>query len=142
VRLIGLDRVVHLVVEAIPGLLIPGAAFMPMAFGALSGSGMAAAQTLAAFFIEPAAAAGVSLLHVGGIVSIGAAAGRTMSPVAAVTLMCARMTECNPTDVARRVVVPLLVSTATVVLVGSLLAAGPWKREPLQQPAAPMASPQ
>ena len=45
-----------------------------------------------------------------------AAAGRTMSPVAAVTLMCASLTESEPLALAKRVAGPLLVGLAVVVL--------------------------
>jgi DcuC family C4-dicarboxylate transporter len=50
------------------------------------------------------------------VVSIGAAAGRTMSPVAAVTLMCAALTESNPFQVIRRVAWPLLAGMAVVLV--------------------------
>ena len=44
----------------------------------------------------PALALGIDPVSVGSLVSLGAAAGRTMSPVAAVTLMCATLTGTNP----------------------------------------------
>jgi DcuC family C4-dicarboxylate transporter len=50
------------------------------------------------------------------MVSLGSAAGRTMSPVAAVTLMCATLTGTNPFTLAKRVAVPLLVGIVVVVL--------------------------
>jgi C4-dicarboxylate transporter len=46
-----------------------------------------------------------------------------MSPVAAVTLMCASMTGTDPLHLARRVAVPLLVGTAVVVLTAMLMSA-------------------
>ena len=50
------------------------------------------------------------------MVSLGAAAGRTMSPVAAVALMAAKLTGTNRFQLARRVAGPLLVSLLVVIL--------------------------
>ena len=69
--------------ERAPGLLVPAAGFVPLAFAALSGSGMAATQSLYGFFVGPAVRLGADPKDVGAVVAIGAAAGRTMSPVAA-----------------------------------------------------------
>jgi C4-dicarboxylate transporter len=40
-----------------------------------------------------------------------------MSPVAAVTLICADMTDTRPLDISRRVAVPLLVASCVTVAV-------------------------
>ena len=66
---------------------------------------------------------GLEPLRVGALVSIAAAAGRTMSPVAAVTLMSASLTETGPLELARRVAGPVLISTAVMVLAAALIAA-------------------
>ena len=99
-----------------PGLLLPVAGFVPLAFAALSGSGMAATQSLYTFFVDPATQLGADPKEVGAVVSISAAAGRTMSPVAAVALMSAKLTGTNSFQLARRVAVPLLVSIAVMIL--------------------------
>jgi len=57
----------------------------------------------------------VSPLDVGAIVSIASAAGRTMSRVAAVTLMCASLTGTNPFELVRRVALPLLGGMIVVI---------------------------
>jgi C4-dicarboxylate transporter, DcuC family len=49
-------------------------------------------------------------------VSLGAAAGRTMSPVAAVVLMSAKLTGTDSFRLAKRVAGPLLVSLTVVIL--------------------------
>ena len=115
VELIGLAQVLGSVIGGQPGTLIAGAGGLTMSFAFLSGSGMAATQSLFGFFVEPANGVGVGLAHVGAVVSLGAAAGRTISPVATVTLMCALMTESDPIAVVRRTAVPVLISM-TVVL--------------------------
>jgi DcuC family C4-dicarboxylate transporter len=58
-------------------------------------------------------------------VSIAAAAGRTMSPVAAVTLMSASLTGTNPLTLVRRVTVPLLLGLVVVLSVAVALTA--WR---------------
>ena len=93
----------------------PLAAVVPLAFAALSGSGMASTQSLYGFFHQPAIDLGLDPVSIGAMVSLGSAAGRTMSPVAAVCLMCATLTGTNPFTLAKRVAVPLLVGICTVV---------------------------
>lgn len=121
VELIGLADLLGEVLRAAPTLLFPAAGTLPLGFALLSGSGMAATQSLFSFFVEPAEALGVNPARLGGVVSLAAAAGRTMSPVAAVTLMCASLTQTNPLDLVRRVAVPLLLAVAAVVLAGMAL---------------------
>jgi DcuC family C4-dicarboxylate transporter len=86
-----------------------------LAFAWISGSGMAATQSLFGFYTAPAAELGFNPVRVGAIVSIAAAAGRTMSPVAAVTLMCASLTQTNPLALSRRLALPLLIGVAAVI---------------------------
>jgi DcuC family C4-dicarboxylate transporter len=112
----GLANALGDVIERAPDLLHPLAAFVPMLFAAISGSGMASTQSLYGFFHLPAEALRASPVDVGALVAIGSAGGRTMSPVAAVTLMCATLTGANPFTLAKRVAVPLLVAMAVVVL--------------------------
>ena len=82
---------------------------------------MAATQSLFAFFTGPSVALGLDPVRIGGVVSIGAAAGRTMSPVAAVVLMCASLTQTDPLALCRRVAVPLLVGLTGVVILAMVL---------------------
>lgn len=122
VREIGLAARASSLLHATPALLVPVAAFVPMAFAALAGSGMAATQSLYGLFAGPAVQLGVPPELVGAVVSLGAAAGRTMSPVAAVTLMCASLSETDPVTLVKRVALPLLVGITAVVMVASVLA--------------------
>jgi DcuC family C4-dicarboxylate transporter len=115
IEIVGVAKLIGDGIQQVPGILLPVAAFVPLAFGALSGSGMASTQSLYGFFVEPAEALGVDPKEVGAIVSMGAAAGRTMSPVAAVALMSARLTGTNPFQLVRRVAPPLLISMAIVI---------------------------
>lgn len=111
----GLATELGKLIASAPDLMQPLAAFVPLAFAAVSGSGMASTQSLYSFFHDPAVALGLDPVSVGAIVSLGAAAGRTMSPVAAVVLMCATLTGTNPFTLAKRVAVPLLTGMVVVV---------------------------
>lgn len=125
IKRIGLDVVVGQLIDQAPGMLIPMAGTLPLGFAALCGSGMAATQSLFGFFVEPAFRLDVDPTHVGSVVSIAAAAGRTMSPVAAVTLMSASMTGTNPLVLARRVALPLLCGVAAMVVLAMILSPRP-----------------
>jgi len=103
-------------IAAYPGLLHPLAGFVPMAFGWVSGSGMASTQSLYGFFYEPTLALEQDPKAVGAMVSVGAAVGRTMSPVAAVVLMCASLTGAKPLDLVIRVCGPLMLGLTVAVL--------------------------
>jgi len=111
----GLATALGRIIAESPGLLQPLAAFVPLGFAALSGSGMASTQSLYGFFYDPAIDAHQDPTAIGSLVALGSAAGRTMSPVAAVTLMCATLTHTNPFTLARRVAAPLLIGIAVVV---------------------------
>jgi DcuC family C4-dicarboxylate transporter len=117
----GLAGVLGRLIAEAPGLMHPLSGFVPLAFAAVSGSGMASTNVLYEFFYRPAVALGHDPVDVGALVSLGSAAGRTLSPVAAVTLMCAKLTDTNPFTLAKRVAVPLLAGMAVVV---ALRAAG------------------
>jgi C4-dicarboxylate transporter len=86
---------------------------------------MASTQSLFPLFVEPANRLGVDLHDVGAVVSLAAAAGRSISPVATVTLMCASMTRTDPFALVRRLAVPLLISTTIVIAVAVATAASP-----------------
>jgi DcuC family C4-dicarboxylate transporter len=121
VEKIGLAQSIGYLVKKAPSILVPLAGALPLGFAWVSGSGMAATQSLYGFFADPAITSGVDPIRVGAVVSIAAAAGRTMSPVAAVTLMCATLTNTNPFALVRRVALPLLLGL-TVMVVAAMLA--------------------
>jgi DcuC family C4-dicarboxylate transporter len=124
IRQTGLARLIGDLIEAHPPLLLPAGGALPLGFAVLCGSGMATTQSLFGFFAGPALRLGIDPAHVGAVVSLGAAAGRTMSPVAAVTLMCAALTGTSPLQLARRVALPLLLGVTAVVAAAMLMAAG------------------
>ncbi len=100
-----------------PWLLIPSAVLIPLLFAVLCGSGMASTQSLFDFFKGPALAAGANAVGVGGLVAVSASAGRTLSPVAPVVLLCATMSGAEPLQLARRLFWPLAAGVAAATAV-------------------------
>jgi DcuC family C4-dicarboxylate transporter len=125
IRQVGLAALVGDFVTQNPPLLLPAGGLLPCGFAFLCGSGMASTQSLFGFFAGPALTLGMDPARVGAVVSLAAAAGRTMSPVAAVTLMCAAMTRTNPLELVRRVALPLLLAVAATVAAAMLMAGSP-----------------
>ncbi len=115
VEQVGLAQALGDLIARAPNLLVPLAGFVPLAFAAVSGSGMASTQSLYGFFYGPALTHGANPVDIGAVVSLGAAAGRTMSPVAAVVLMCGSLTGTNPFVLVGRVAGPLLLGMTVVV---------------------------
>lgn len=122
VKLIGIGDLIGALIRAVPALLVPAAGLCPWALATVSGSGMAATQGTFAFFAAPALAQNIDPAYIGSIVSLSAAAGRTMSPVAAVVLMAAKMTGTDPIDLVKRVAPPLLIGLLCTLLFGALMA--------------------
>jgi DcuC family C4-dicarboxylate transporter len=121
VEMIGLAGVLGKTLKAYPLLLRPAAVAMPLGFAWLAGSGMASTQSLYGFFVAPAHSLGEDPVQVGAVVSLSAAAGRTMSPVAAVTLMCAALTGTDPLALVRRVALPLVAGILAVLVASVML---------------------
>ncbi len=116
----GADHLAELL-AAQPGLLIPCAVVIPLLFAMLCGSGMAATQSLFDFFKGPALAAGLDTVGVGGLIAVCASAGRTLSPVAPVVILCATMSGAEPFALIRRLFWPLAAGIAAAVVVRTLL---------------------
>jgi DcuC family C4-dicarboxylate transporter len=120
IKLSGLAMPLGRMLQAWPQLLTPAALVLPLSFGALCGSGMATTQSLFGFFVEPARQLGCDPLHLGAMIALAASTGRTLSPVAAVTLTCASLTEVNPLQLVRRLALPLLAGLLAVLAASRL----------------------
>ncbi|HMP01950.1 MAG TPA: C4-dicarboxylate transporter DcuC [Gemmatales bacterium] len=124
VELSGLAAELGALITRFPALLVPAAAALPLTFAALSGSGIGATNSLYGFFAEPCRALDADPVLIGVVVALASAAGRTMSAVAAVALMCASLTQTTSLDLVRRVAVPLLAGMTAVTLVAMFLVHG------------------
>jgi len=120
IRVVGLADALGAIIRDNPDLLLPLAAGMPWAFAWVSGSGMASTQSLFGFFVEPSANLQQDANAVGALVAVGAAVGRTMSPVAAVTLMTAALVGESPLSLVKRIAGPALLGLTVVVLLRML----------------------
>ncbi len=120
-RAVGLGPALGGLIAAESRLLLPLAIVLPLGFAFLCGSGFAATAALFGLFVAPSRATGTDPATIGVIVSLAAAAGRTLSPVAAVKLLSASMAGADPGQMTRLVVLPLLASLAVVLLVAALL---------------------
>lgn len=122
VEIVGFAALLGDIIKSMPVVLLPAAGALPLAFGALCGSGMASTQGLFGFFAGPAVGLDIDPFLVGAVVALASAAGRTMSPVAAVTLMCGTLTKTEPLKLAARVAPPLLAAVIVEVVVAMFLA--------------------
>ncbi|MGL6073497.1 MAG: C4-dicarboxylate transporter DcuC [Fimbriiglobus sp.] len=120
IELVGLDKHLESWIQANPGLLHPLAGWVPFGFAWVSGSGMATTQSLYGFFYNPAVNLNVNPLDVGAMVSVGSAAGRTMSPAAAVVFMCATLSGANGPQLVKRAAIPLLAGLLVIVVLRTL----------------------
>jgi DcuC family C4-dicarboxylate transporter len=116
-----LDEALESVLTLQRFLLLPMAAVVPLAFAWLSGSGMASTASLYGLFLGPTQALGADPLQMGAVMSIASAAGRTLSPVSAVALMSASLTQTDVFTLTRNLLLPLLAATAIMVLIAMLL---------------------
>jgi len=115
-EVVGLAGQLGLLMNSFPQALIPLAIFVPWLFAMLSGSGMASTASLFGTFHQPAVDSGLNPDDVGALVSVGSAAGRTMSPVAAVSLMCSKLTDTTPWQLVARVAGPLVAGLVAVLV--------------------------
>ena len=120
IRVVGLADALGGFIKDNPNALHPLAAAVPWAFAWVCGSGMASTQSLFGFFVEPSANLQQDANAVGAMVAVGSAVGRTMSPVAAVTLMTATLTGENPLALVKRIAGPVMLALGAVVLLRML----------------------
>ena len=124
VKQLGLKDALGAVLNAWPALLLPMSGILPLLFAIVSGSGIAATQILYPVLAAPAAHLQMDLTQLGSLVVVGAAAGRTMSPVSAIAVMCGDMTETRSVDLIKHVVIPLLISMGFVLLTTAAMRMG------------------
>lgn len=92
------------------------AAAGPFAMAAVSGSGNAAALAFNNAVVPQASIIGYGTVELGSVAQIAAALGRTMSPVAAAAIICAKLAGVNPMEIAKRNAIPTIGATIAVTL--------------------------
>ncbi len=86
----------------------------------VAGTGIAPAVSIMEFFVPEAGSLGIDPIRLGAVTSLAAHFGRTMSPAAAVVMMCARLSGATPRALIRHVAVPLLIGLAALIVAGLL----------------------
>jgi len=97
-------------------LFVPVAVYATAAFAYLCGSGIAATQGLFPLLAQSGAHKGIDVFSMGSITVLGSAAGRTASPVAAVTIISGEMANVEPWQISRRVFAPILAGMTAAVI--------------------------
>lgn len=115
VRKSGLIQVTVRMLADRPALAPFASAILPWGLGVIGGSGIAPAVAIMEFFVPAADVLGLDPVRIGTLASLGAHFGRTMSPAAAVVVMCARLADESGLRLIARVAPPLLVGMAVMI---------------------------
>lgn len=116
IKLSGITDLIGHAADAVPVLLLPLAALLPCGLAFLSGSGIGATQGLYPMLADVAMEQQVDPAQAGVLCCLGSAAGRTMSLVAAVNIMCSNLTQSKTIELSRRVAPPLLVGLSVIIV--------------------------
>ncbi len=92
------------------------AAVGPFAMAMVSGSGNAASLAFYGSVVPHAPEMGYGIIELGSVAQIAAGLGRTMSPVAAATIICAKFAGVNPMEIAKRNALPTLAALVVITL--------------------------
>ena len=87
----------------------------PWCLAVVSGTGIAPAVAVMEFFVPAAGSMGLDPVRLGTVSALGAHFGRTMSPAAAVVMVCSTLAGARPLDLIRQVAPPLLVGGAVLI---------------------------
>ena len=102
---------VRLFIEAMlnnPAIVKICAAFGPFLLGLLTGAGDAATFAFNEAITPHAADFGMSSVQMGSMATLGGTLGRTMSPIAGATIICAGIAGINPMEITKRNAIPML----------------------------------
>ncbi len=88
----------------------------PFFFAVMTGSGEAASLAFNEAVTPHAANYGMTIINMGSLVNIGAALGRTMSPIAGATIICASLAKADPLTIAKRNAPGMLAAVAVAFI--------------------------
>jgi DcuC family C4-dicarboxylate transporter len=117
IRLSGLIERIIPWLSGWPAAAIVMSTFVPWALAAISGTGIAPAVSVMEFFVPAAGEMGLEPVRLGTLAAMGAHFGRTMSPAAAVVMVCSRLTHTPPSTLIRGVTPPLFIGGVVLVLI-------------------------
>ncbi len=93
------------------------AAAGPFLMAVVSGSGNAAGVAFIGSVVPHAHEFGSTIIELGGIAEVGGAIGRSMSPVAASAVICAKLAGVNPMELAKRNALPTILGAIAMTWV-------------------------
>ncbi|MHC1758445.1 MAG: C4-dicarboxylate transporter DcuC [Negativicutes bacterium] len=117
-KVVGIVKALITAMISFPEIAKLSAAFGPFLLAVICGSGDAPAVAFNRAVTINADQFGVHPIDMGGMVAIGAALGRTMSPIAGAAIICAALANVSPIELAKRNAAGMLI--ACVVVMGML----------------------
>ena len=118
-NLIGITPALTAAMESNPSIAVVGAAVGPAVIAFLCGSGDAATLAFNGSVTPLVGSFGLDPMNIGSLAYLCGCFGRTMSPIAGVTIICAGYAKSNPIDVARRAIPSSILSIImAMVLLG------------------------
>jgi DcuC family C4-dicarboxylate transporter len=115
VRLSGLIAVVIRNIAGWPELAMIAGVVAPWGLAVVSGTGIAPAVAVMEFFVPAAGSMGLDPVRLGTVSALGAHFGRTMSPAAAVVMVCCTLANARAADLIRHVAPPLAAGGAVLI---------------------------
>ena len=120
IRLSGLIAIVVRSIARWPDLAMVAGMVAPWCLAVISGTGIAPAVAVMEFFVPAAGSMGLDPVRLGTVSALGAHFGRTMSPAAAVVMVCSTLANARALDLIRQVAPPLLVGGAVLITLALL----------------------
>ncbi len=118
-QVIGLTGALTDIMKNSQGIAQIAAGFGPFIIAVISGSGNAATLAFNGAVTPHAAQFGFTIVDMGTVAQIAGQIGRSMSPVAGVTIICAKMAGVNPVELTKRNALPTII--AAIIITFTLL---------------------
>lgn len=119
IRLSGLIAIIIRSIASWPDLAMVAGMVAPWCLAVISGTGIAPAVAVMEFFVPAADSMGLDPVRLGTVSALGAHFGRTMSPAAAVVMVCSTLSGARALELIRNVAPPLL--AGGIVLIAAAL---------------------
>lgn len=113
---IGLTGALTELMEGSQAAAAAAGTFGPFFIAVISGAGDAAAFAFNGAITPFAEQFGLSIMDLGSLAQIAGAMGRSMSPIAGATIICAGLAKVNPIEVSKRNALPCLASAIVLML--------------------------
>lgn len=113
---IGLTGALTELMEGSQAAAAAAGTFGPFFIAVISGSGDAAAFAFNGAITPFAEQFGLSIMDLGSLAQIAGAMGRSMSPIAGASIICAGLAKVNPIEVSKRNALPCLASAIVLML--------------------------